>query len=93
VNHHHHGSEPCRDVFARLSEYLDEELEPGLCERLEDHMDGCPPCRAFLDSLRRTVSLVGALDPPVLDEATRRRVIEAFHRCRDDLAGGGSGDR
>jgi anti-sigma factor RsiW len=89
---HPHDAESCRETFARLSEYLDRELDPGVCQRLETHLDGCPPCRAFLDSLRRTVSLVGGLDRPRLDATTRRRVVDAFERLREELAGEGSGE-
>ena len=84
---HEHGSRQCREIFERLSEYMDGELDPELCERLEGHMDDCPPCVAFLESLRRTVRLVGSLEAPVLDEDARRRVVEDHRRLRDQLSG------
>jgi RNA polymerase sigma-70 factor (ECF subfamily) len=48
-------SERCRRIFARLSDYLDGEIDRGTCEELEKHMSGCAPCEAFLSSLRATV--------------------------------------
>lgn len=45
----------CKEMFAQLSDYLDEELDSSLCEELERHMDGCEPCQAFLASLRRSI--------------------------------------
>lgn len=45
----------CKELFAELSNYLDDELDDSLCEELEKHMDGCEPCKAFLSSLERTV--------------------------------------
>ena len=38
----------CKEMFAELSNYLDDELDDSLCEELEKHMDGCEPCKAFL---------------------------------------------
>ena len=56
MSHEHDPrSRQCREIFQRLSEYMDGELNPDLCDRLEGHLDDCPPCVAFLESLRRTV--------------------------------------
>ena len=45
----------CKDMFAELSDYLDDELDESLCGELEKHMEGCEPCKAFLSSLERSV--------------------------------------
>jgi RNA polymerase sigma-70 factor, ECF subfamily len=45
----------CKAMFAELSNYLDEQLDPSLCEELERHLGGCEPCRAFLSSLEATI--------------------------------------
>jgi len=51
-----HDSE-CGRVFALLQEYLDRELPPASCEELEAHLQGCPECIQFIDSLKRSVKL------------------------------------
>ncbi len=45
----------CKEMFAELSNYLDNELDDSLCEELEKHMDGCEPCKAFLSSLEKSI--------------------------------------
>jgi RNA polymerase sigma-70 factor, ECF subfamily len=45
----------CKEMFAELSNYLDDELDDSLCEELEKHMAGCEPCKAFLSSLERSI--------------------------------------
>lgn len=45
----------CKELFAQLSNYLDNELDESLCEELEKHMDGCQPCQVFLSSLEETI--------------------------------------
>jgi len=45
----------CKELFAELSNYLDDELDDSLCEELEKHMDGCEPCKAFLSSLEKSI--------------------------------------
>jgi RNA polymerase sigma-70 factor (ECF subfamily) len=45
----------CNEMFAELSNYLDDELDDSLCEELEKHLDGCEPCKAFLTSLEKSI--------------------------------------
>lgn len=45
----------CKEMFAELSNYLDNELDDSLCEELEKHMDGCDPCNAFLSNLDKSI--------------------------------------
>ncbi|HKF04115.1 MAG TPA: sigma-70 family RNA polymerase sigma factor [Candidatus Sulfotelmatobacter sp.] len=45
----------CKEMFAELSDYLDEQLDDSLCQELERHMDGCGPCQAFVASLEATI--------------------------------------
>ena len=47
----------CREILDNLSSYIDAELDPSLCEEIERHMDGCSPCVAFLNTLKKTVVL------------------------------------
>jgi len=50
-----HRPHRCKEMFAELSSYLDDELDDSLCEELEKHMDGCEPCKAFLTSLAESI--------------------------------------
>jgi anti-sigma factor RsiW len=45
----------------RLSEYLDQELEPADREQVEAHLATCPDCRQVLQELRAVVARAGRL--------------------------------
>lgn len=78
---HEHGA-GCHELAARLSEYLDRELDPAVCAEIERHLGDCPPCRDFLESLRRTVGLVRtAPDRNALPEEIKRRIVEAYRKA------------
>jgi anti-sigma factor RsiW len=47
----------CKEIFARLSEYLDLDLPEGQCEEIRRHIEGCGPCVAFVESLEKSVEL------------------------------------
>jgi anti-sigma factor RsiW len=48
----------CRQMLKRLSEYIDRDLDPELCRRIDSHMKGCRPCAAFIKTLRKTVGVL-----------------------------------
>ena len=47
----------CRELFERLSEYLDGELSQELCAEIRTHMEGCEPCVNFAKTLKTTADL------------------------------------
>jgi len=57
---HHHSHEmsmTCRELFERLSEYVDGELSQEICEEIQRHMEGCEPCVAFAKTLKTTAEM------------------------------------
>ncbi len=47
----------CRELFERLSEYVDGELSQEICQEIQRHMEGCDPCIAFAKTLKKTADL------------------------------------
>jgi anti-sigma factor RsiW len=77
-------AEDCRELFAQLSEYLDEELTPEARREMEEHLCDCPPCVEFLGSLRRTIDLCRQFEPggspqPLSREA-KQQLLASFQR-------------
>jgi RNA polymerase sigma-70 factor, ECF subfamily len=72
----------CREMFAALSDYLDEELDDSLCSELEKHMSGCVPCQAFVQDLRLTIREIKTYKSESLDRnaaaAIRRVVLQKY---------------
>jgi RNA polymerase sigma-70 factor (ECF subfamily) len=75
-------SASCKALFAQLSNYLDEQLDDSLCEKLEQHLDGCEPCKAFLASLESTIRQLRTAPPDSLTKASaakiRRELLSQF---------------
>ena len=86
MSHEHgKGAIGCKAIFERLSEYLDEELDPELCANVEQHMDGCTPCQKYFESLRRTVTALHDVESPRIPDELRRQVLDDYHKLRDGL--------
>ena len=74
----------CKDVFARLSEYLDEELPDDVCREIDSHISGCPPCVEFVASLKKSIELTRGFQagdrPTPLPAATREELLAAYNK-------------
>ena len=72
----------CREMFADLSEYLDERLADSLCAQLEKHMSGCVPCQAFVQDLKQTIREIKTYKSESIDShaaaAIRRVVLQKY---------------
>ncbi len=78
----HPRARSCKEMFAELSNYLDDELDDSLCEQLEKHMEGCDPCKAFLSSLESSIQQCRtapneAVDPRLAAEL-RREILTKY---------------
>ena len=73
----------CKEIFADLSNYLDDELDESLCEELEKHMAGCQPCVAFLESLEKSIEQCrlapDELPDPAVAARLRRDLMSKYH--------------
>jgi RNA polymerase sigma-70 factor (ECF subfamily) len=78
----------CRQIFAALSEYLDETLDPGMCDELEKHLAGCQPCEAFLSDLEQAVERCRNYDPVCKarqHSKMREKVLSEYRRVLSSI--------
>lgn len=67
----------CSRLVALLTEYLDGRLPQHLRSDLEQHLETCPECVAFVRTFRSTVSLCQSLTEQDLPAELRLR-LRAF---------------
>ncbi len=77
----------CSGVFARLSEYLDGELSPEICQKMKAHIEGCAPCVEFVNSLKKTMALTKSpalkdASPSPLTEECRNALLDAYTKAK-----------
>jgi predicted anti-sigma-YlaC factor YlaD len=72
----------CREVVELVSDYLEGALGERDRALFEQHLVGCDGCSAYLDQMRTTVRLAGALAPEALDPVFRGRLLDAFRDWR-----------
>lgn len=73
----HHPSR-CGDLLAQICDYIDGELEPTLCAKIEQHLAGCEDCRVLVDTTRKTVILYRHHSQVELPSGVKERLWQAL---------------
>ncbi len=64
----------CEQLWAEVSDYIDEKLPAARRRAVEAHAKTCAPCKSVLDGTRNTVELVGSEKSFALPDAVSRRL-------------------
>jgi predicted anti-sigma-YlaC factor YlaD len=56
MNEHEHSPQ-CKQLMRNLSEYVDGDLTPELCVKIEEHLMDCDNCRVVVNTLRKTIEI------------------------------------
>ena len=70
----------CFEVWRRISDFVDDDVEPELKQRLEFHFGRCKHCKALLDGTRNVVALIGDEHAFELPRETSERITSALQR-------------
>ena len=81
----------CAEVWREISNYLDDQVDPGLRAAMEEHVRGCRHCTAVLIGTRNVVQLYGderMLEVPLgFSQRLHRRLEEGMPRRRGNALG------
>ena len=64
----------CEELLAALNQYVDGELDPGICDPFQEHLKGCNPCQIVVDNIRQTIRLYKAEEPFELPPTLHQRL-------------------
>lgn len=68
----------CDKVYLHICDHLDEEITSPRCRQIKQHLEGCPNCRAYLDSLKKTIVLYKAMPEPPVPADTHRELFRTI---------------
>ena len=72
----------CEELLAALNQYVDGELDPGVCDPFQEHLKQCNPCQIVVDNIRQTIKLFKADQqfelPPTLHQRLGRLMREQW---------------
>jgi anti-sigma factor RsiW len=72
----------CQELVELVTDYLDGALAPAERARFEAHVSGCEGCAAYLEQMRSTLALLGALPADALSPQAHGELLAAFRGWR-----------
>jgi len=74
----------CRMTLARISSYLDGELDTPACETIEQHCRDCSSCREVVRGLRESIGLCHQVGTSPLPEPILARARASIRQLLDE---------
>jgi anti-sigma factor RsiW len=74
----------CRQAVELVTAYLEDALTARDRARFEAHLEGCPHCTEYLDQMRRTLAVMGRIEPDAIDPETRTELVALYRRWQSD---------
>ncbi len=68
----------CRDVFTHICTNLDQGIDSAECKALKLHLDGCPDCVTYLETLKETGKLYREYPVPRLTKQSRQKLLSVL---------------
>lgn len=66
----------CKSVYEYICENLDADMNSPRCRKIKKHLEECPDCTAYLDSLKKTIILYRAEKGPRLSSSAHKRLFK-----------------
>jgi anti-sigma factor RsiW len=69
---------PCQEIVEVITEYFEGTLPEPDKTRFEEHLALCDPCTIYLEQMRRTIRVLGKIDPLALSESDQEKLLSLF---------------
>jgi anti-sigma factor RsiW len=76
----------CNELVELVTDYLEGKLPPSNVERFEAHLEECEACATYLEQIRQSLAVVGALSEETLPQGAADALLAEFRdwkRARD----------
>jgi predicted anti-sigma-YlaC factor YlaD len=74
----------CQEAVELVTSYLEGALSRGERRRFETHLRKCKNCSAYLEQIRVTIRLAGAVDSEDLSPEAKADLTELYRRWRSE---------
>jgi Predicted transmembrane transcriptional regulator (anti-sigma factor) len=79
----------CEDLLKAISDYIDGEIDPSICEELEKHLQDCDPCKIVVDTVRKTILLYKGTELYELPYEVKERLHKLLReKWREEIPNG-----
>lgn len=73
----------CKEVVELVTDYLEGALSETERRRFDEHLEGCPFCRVYVDQVHKTINLVGRLPEEAIPPEAMSALLGQFKEWRN----------
>lgn len=70
----------CKEFLSELSEFLDDQTDVDIRNKLERHVTECPNCWVICDTTKKTIQVYKGMEACEIPESVHGRLIAALER-------------
>jgi len=74
----------CQQAVELVTDYLEGSFSRRDRRRFEAHLRACPNCSAYLEQIRATIALAGAVEVDTMTVEARQDLIDLYRRWRSE---------
>lgn len=68
----------CKELVELVTDYVEAVLPPEERDRFERHLNACEGCRRYIEQMRQTITLTGALTAHDVSPQAGRKLLDVF---------------
>jgi hypothetical protein len=46
-----------KDIYKQICDFMGEDLNAPVCKEVAEHLESCPDCKVYLDTVKKTVTI------------------------------------
>ena len=46
-----------KEVYKQICDFMGEDLDTPVCKEVAEHLESCPNCKVYLDTVKKTVTI------------------------------------
>lgn len=69
----------CKEVYLHICENLNQDLDSPRCRTIKKHIQTCPDCSAYLDSVTKTVQLYKTAPAPRIPPHVHNTLLDTLN--------------
>jgi hypothetical protein len=46
-----------KEVYKQICDFMGEDLDAPVCKEVAEHLESCPKCKVYLDTVKKTVTI------------------------------------
>jgi anti-sigma factor RsiW len=70
----------CQELVELVTDYLEGALAPNERRRFDEHLELCDGCRRYVEQMRTTLRVTGALSPEAIGPDAEAALLRTFRR-------------